>query len=147
MTIIGSMSRYNRPTSDAPLTTSRRSIMPRLMDGATYTGPPTERTSPTASSGVRDAVVRLGVDQGLDEARTPARLLQDFAGASLFGGLQFLDQAHGQLPGPRVSNEAVPPHHQDLLAVIDHGGHGQVPEANDVVLPPAPVNSALFPSP
>src|SRR5690606_24630672 len=28
---------------------------------------------------------------------------------------------------------------QDLLAVVDHSGYGQVPEADDVVLPPAPV--------
>src|SRR5690606_5188394 len=35
-------------------------------------------------------------------------------GRSFFRGLTLFDQAHGQLPRPRVGDEAVPPHHQDL---------------------------------
>lgn len=81
----------------------------------------------------------FGVDQRLDRAGAPAGLFQDLTGRCFGRCLTLLDQAHGQLPRPGVRDEAVPPHHQDLAPLIDHGGHGQVPELHDMVLPAVPV--------
>ncbi len=61
-------------------------------------------------------------------------LVQYLTGGRLFRRLAFLHQAHGQFPGPGLRDEAMPPHHQDLSAVVHHGGHGQVTKAHDVEL-------------
>ncbi len=59
---------------------------------------------------------------------TPADLFQHLTERRLLRRLVLFYEAHGQLPRPRVGDEAVPLHHQDLKTIVDHGGHGQVPE-------------------
>lgn len=44
----------------------------------------------------------FGVDEGLDEARAPACLLQDLAGGCLLGGLAVLDQDRAGRPAAIV---------------------------------------------
>jgi DNA-binding XRE family transcriptional regulator len=89
--------------------------------------------------GIHHADHRLEGDQMGEWSRAPAGLLLDLTGCRRRAVLTLVHDATRQLPAPRVADEPVPPQHQHLVVIVEHGGDRDPLQAHDMVLEPAPI--------
>lgn len=66
----------------------------------------------------------------------PSRLLDGFPQRRVCRVLALVDDAAGEFPTELLRHEAVPPHHQDAVLIINDGGDCHVVKSHDVVLEP-----------
>src|SRR6266566_1344845 len=84
--------------------------------------------------GVAEPGCGLSVDERSEPGRTPAGLLLTFTAGSVDGQFAVVDLADRNLPAPGIGDEAVPPHQQDALSIIDHDAARTWRRADDAML-------------